>query len=135
MRATLTFMLMMMAGCNRSQPKADANWYDVWLSKKLHQGAVFQTEFALKSGGTHTLSINVNRSIEVGFVVKDGYEISKSNGTIYLGTVDHPKIIGASPGAIHAFTEKNGEIVVLFENTSPFDTRLAVYTNETKAVE
>jgi hypothetical protein len=135
MRLALIFTMMALVGCDSGSPKVSSNWYDTWLAAKLDKGAVFHSEFALKSGEKNVISIDADSPTQVGYVVKEGYEVTKSTGTIHLGTEDQPKMVGGSPGTSHVFPPKGGKIVVVFENTSPIDTRLAVYTNKSEGAE
>lgn len=129
MRHVLMFPLIVLAACDGHKPKAVVNWYDVWLEKKIAGGAEFQSEFPLKAGEGHSISLDAASSTLIGFVAEKGYEINKTGGKIFLGTEDQPQMVGATPGASHLFMPKDGEINVRFENKSPVDTRLVVYTN------
>jgi hypothetical protein len=96
----------------------------------LSQGAKFHSEFALNAGKAHVIRIRTDVDTIVGYAVRDGYEVSRSSGTIYMGTEENPALGGGSPGIQLRFTPTQGVISVRFENTTPIDTRLAVYTKQ-----
>lgn len=104
-------------------------WYSSWISED--GGEQFHSELSLVPGEVTNLSIPSDSKLVVGFVVEKGYEISKSSGTIYMGTNDTPHAVGASTGTWNEFKAVNNSVSLRFENTSAISTRLAIYTKPT----
>jgi hypothetical protein len=127
-------VILLLAGCEQEEAKAQggnqsksvASWYSQWISEK--HGEIFHSEISLNAGEVATVSISSETSLEVGYVVERGYEVSKDRGTIYIGTEEAPHAAGGSPGTWRKFDSVDGHINVRLENTSAISTKLAVYT-------
>lgn len=118
----------LVCGCGKGKPaSATPAWHEPWLADKLSAGAELLGEHAISPGSFHTISFPAHRSWEVGFVAKDGYELSRSRGMIYPGTAANPRLAGASTGTGQTFEPVEGKIEVRFENASPVSTRIAVW--------
>lgn len=132
MKAFLSFLaiLLLMPGCSdRHEDKSGSHgeWYRPWIEDHLAEGASFHSEFPLKNGEVRWIELSAETPTTVGFVVKDGYEVFKSGGQIFMGTDKQPHMIGGSPGVGQTFTPVDRLLRVRFENTSGLDTRIAVY--------
>ena len=115
---------------DRTESVSKNAWYSSWISED--RGERFRSEQSLAPGEVTSVSIPSDTSLVVGFVVEKGYEISKSFGTIYMGTNDTPHAMGASTGTWNEFKAANNSVTIRFENTSAIPTRLAIYTKPTK---
>lgn len=91
--------LLHMGACERrAEVSLQKNWYDAWLNHstaETHQE--FHSEIEIASGEKASVIINSEVPITVGYFVRDGYEVAKDDGTIYMGTLGVPRIVGASP--------------------------------------
>ena len=126
-------MVLPLIGCKPTQTsvaETSDNWYVAWIS--VDHGEVFHSELSLAAGEKRTITISSRTPQVIGYIVEKGFEVSKSSGTIYMGSEDKPHAVGGSPGTWMEFVTENGQIEVLLENTSDISTKLAVYTKTNK---
>ena len=107
---------------------SDFDWYWQWIKKDIEDGASFHSEFALRAGEVRTMNLASEGDLKIGAAVKHGYEITKAEGTIYLGTEEQPHRAGGSPEFSVKFSPENGVIRLRIENTTAVDTRIALHT-------
>lgn len=133
-RTSIILSLVFFGACERHvEVSGQRHWYDAWLNHSTTEAyQEFHSEIEITSGEKASLIINCEAPIIVGYFVKDGYEVTNDEGTIYMGTFSSPRMVGASPGSWREFSPEGGEIEILFENTSSIDTLLAVYTSTAK---
>lgn len=123
-RYLVIFCFLAILGCKNKEESSA--WHDGWVDPA--DGEIFHSEIFLEPGGITPVSIEAESEIRVGFTVEKGYEVFKSEGTIYMGPPDDPHAVGGSPGVSATYNPKNGVIELLIENTSPIPTKVAIYT-------
>ena len=126
------FAISFLTNCKeQDSSEKTSHWYDSWLNSptdELHQE--LHSEIELASGAKISLSFETSQPLIIGYYVRDGYEVTKDEGTIYMGSPTNPRMIGASPGTSQTFTAKEGVIKVIFENTSSINTSIAIYSSK-----
>lgn len=124
------------AGDASSQPLStggtpdESAWYWSLIEEDVAAGAKFHSEFPLAPGEVKSIDLATDRRIEVGLVVRDGYEIFKSEGSISLGTVQEPRRVSGTPGFGQSFDPVDGMLRLRIENTSKIASRVAVHMRE-----
>ena len=122
---------LLAAGCKgpassaKSSPKT---WYTSYFANSLNAGRTFHSELLLTAGKKTELKIPTKEPIIIGFTLEKGYEVYHSRSWVYMGTPEEPHKFGGAPGISLKFEPKDGEITLIVENTSPVDTRAAIYT-------
>lgn len=115
-------------GDSSAENAAEFGWYGPWIRNDIEAGAAFHSEFALAAGEVRTIVLASESAVTIGLVVKDGYEITKTAGSIYMGTDKEPHRASGSPGFSAAFSPDDGVIRLRIENTTVLDTRIALHT-------
>jgi hypothetical protein len=111
-----------LSGCGEKRVPMQSSWYEQWIERDLNSGSAFHSEFALKAGEIKWVEFKSTKSVSFGLVVKDGYEVTKAGGLIYMGTATDIHKASGSPGFA------NGVIRARIENGTTIDTRAALVT-------
>ena len=127
-----TIVVSCKGGREEADEKEGTAWYTIWLEDEIDQGAFFNSELPILAGSIVSIEIQAEDRIEVGLVVKDGFDVSKLPGSIFMGTKDESRKIGGSPGIRGYFVAKDGLVSLDIENTTNIDTRIAVWTRRSE---
>ena len=124
---------LLIIGCSEKTTETNndeqrAEWYAPWIERDLKDGATFHSEFLLKTGEIKWIELQADNRMRVGFIAKKGDDITKSGGSITMGTEDDPHRASGSPGFSQIFESKDGLVRLCLENTSTIDTRIALHT-------
>lgn len=118
---------LLATGCKG--PKSGAKtWYAGYFESSLGAGQTFHSELLLTAGQKAELKIPSKEAIIIGFTLEKGYEVFHAKSWVYLGTPEEPHKVGGAPGVALEFEPKDGVITLIVENTSPVDTKVAIYT-------
>jgi hypothetical protein len=125
------FCGLLATGCDG--PKSTSKtWYAGYFKQSLNVGKTFHSELFLTAGQKSELKIPSKEPIIVGFTLEKGYEVYHSKSWVYMGPPEEPHKTGGAPGVSLKFEPKDGVITLIVENTSPVDTRAAIYTEPIK---
>jgi hypothetical protein len=137
MKQLLTALLPMgvlIVGCNSDRSTAakggstSSRWYDAWMKSPLSAGRTIHSDLELDAGETATLQIAASGPLVVGTIVERGYEVSKSEGLVWIGIPENPRLTGGSVGVFADFIPENDLVSLIVENDSSLKTRVAIYT-------